>query len=354
MSEGDAGSRTLVAALRALPKAELHVHVEGAIRPRTAVELAARHGVPLAEAEAVERYRYEDFDGFLEAFKWVVGFLREPADYALITRRLAEELLAQGVVYAEVITALGVMLWQRQDAEANLAAMSEAARAFAPRGLAIRWLPDAAWQLGPAAALAAARVAVRCTDLGVIGFGMGGDELVYDYREFAPALELAAAHGLRRTAHAGEIGPPAKVRDAIEVLGAERVGHGIATVHDPGVAELVRARGVALEVCPTSNVCTGALARQLGRRAGLADHPLPRLLAAGVPVTLATDDPAMFHTDLVSEYARCVADLGMTAADAVRLAVAGFRHAFLAPDERDAYLARLAAAAAGLALPRPE
>jgi len=343
---------TAIEPLRALPKAELHLHLEGSIRPRTAVELAARHGVTLSEDEARRRYRYADFLGFLEAFNWVAGFLREPADYALITRRLAEELLDQGVVYAEVITAVGVMIWLGQDAEASFAAAAEAAREYEAQGLTIRWLPDAAWQLGPAAALEVARRVVGWQDLGVIGFGMGGDELMFDYREFRPAYELAAAHGLRLTAHAGEVGPPAKVRDAVEVLGAERVGHGIATMHDPALAELLIARGIALEVCPTSNLCTGALAAQIGRPdAAIAEHPLSRLVAAGVPVTLATDDPAMFHTDLVSEYALCTSTLGLSTAAMLELAAGGFRHAFLPEERKQAYVKRLreVAAARGLA-----
>jgi adenosine deaminase len=351
MPERELSREDFVATLRALPKAELHLHVEGSVRPRTAVELAARHGASITEAEAQRRFRYSDFQGFLESFNWVASFLREPADYALITRRLAEELLGQGVVYAEVITAVGVMLWQRQDAKANFAAMAKAARGFEPRGLTIRWLPDAAWQLGPEAALEVARLVVRWRDLGVIGFGMGGDELMFDYLEFRPAFELAAEHDLRRTAHAGEVGPPAKVRDAIALLGAERIGHGIATIHEPALVELLAERGIALEMCPTSNVCTGALAAQLGKpTAALEEHPLPRLLAARVPITLATDDPGMFHTDLVSEYELCVTRLGLGPADVLRLAEAGFEHAFLPPERKQAYLERLRREAAALGL----
>jgi aminodeoxyfutalosine deaminase len=246
------------------------------------------------------------------------------------------------VVYAEVITAVGVMLWQRQDAEANLMAMAEAARSYEARGLAIRWLPDAAWQLGPGAALEVARRVVRWQELGVIGFGMGGDELMYDYREFRPAFELAAEHGLRRTAHAGEVGPPAKVRDAVEVLGAERVGHGLAAMHNPAVAGLLVERGIALDICPTSNLCTGALARQLGQPAAtLAEHPLARLLGAGVPATLSTDDPAMFHTDLIAEYASCTTQLGLSQADTLDLIEAGFRHSFLPPERKRELVGRL-------------
>ncbi len=349
MTSKERGTAGFEAAARSLPKAELHLHVEGSIRPSTAVELAARHGVALTEEEARKRYRYSDFDGFLSAFAWVVSFLREPADYALITRRLAEELLAEGVVYAEVITAVGVMLWQRQDAAANFAAMAEAAREYETRGLSIRWLPDAAWQFGPDAALEVARRVVRWKDMGVVGFGMGGDEMMFEFREFRPAFDLAAEHGLRRTAPAGEVGPPAKIRDAVELLGAERIGHGIAAIHDRAVADLLIERHIPLEVCPTSNVCTGALAKQLGKPdATLADHPLPRLLAAGVPVTLSTDDPAMFHTDLLSEYAACAAPLGLPPAAVLRLLAASFEHAFLPPAAKRAYVERLHAASQGV------
>jgi len=242
-----------------------------------------------------------------------------------------------------------VMLWQGQDAEANFAAMSAAAQEYEPRGLTIRWLPDAAWQLGADAALEVARRVVRWTDMGVIGFGMGGDELMFDYRDFRPAFELAAEHGLHRTAHAGEVGPPSRVRDAVEVLGAERIGHGIAAIHDPALAGYLAARHVALDVCPTSNVCTGALARQLGRTdATLGDHVLPRMLATGIAVTLSTDDPAMFHTDLVAEYVGCATALGIPAPDLVRLVEASFEHAFLPEAEKRALVLRLRAQAVAL------
>ena len=194
---------------------------------------------------------------------------------------------------------------------------------------------------------------MRWTDLGVVGFGIGGDEMRFGYERFRPAFELAAEHGLHRTAHAGEIGPPGRIRAAVELLGAERVGHGIAAIHDPAVAELLIERGVALEVCPSSNVCTGALARQLGRGdATLADHPLGRLLAAGIPVTISTDDPAMFHTDLLGEYAACATPLGLPPAAIVRLIEASFEHAFLPTDAKRAYVERLRREAAALGLPR--
>jgi len=332
--------------IRALPKAELHLHLEGSIRPRTAVELAARYGVVLTQEEAKARYQYTDFLGFLEAFKWVTSFLRAPADYALITRRLAEELLAQNVVYAEVTVALGVLLWRNQQPEPIFEAIWQVAQEMEPRGLVLRWIPDGTWQFGAEAAVSAAHIAAGMKHCGVIAFGMGGDEMAIPFREFRAAYDIAAAAGLRRVTHAGEVGPPQHVRDAIELLGVERIGHGIATMHDPALAELLTARRIPLEVCPVSNICTGALAKQLGKaQATLAEHPLKRLFDAGVPLTLSTDDPAMFHTDLLSEYDHCVVSLGFSMRETVRLAEASFEHAFLPAEQKAAYLDRFRRAA---------
>jgi adenosine deaminase len=347
LSAGD-----IAAVMRALPKAELHVHLEGSIRPRTAVELAARHGVALTEQDAADRYQYTDFSGFLDAFKWVTAFLREPADYALITRRLGEELLAQNVVYAEVTVALGVLLWRNQQPEPVLDAIWGVAQELEPRGLTLRWIPDGTWQFGAEAALGAARAAVRARDRGVIAFGMGGDEMAIPYREFRAAYDVAAAAGLHRVAHAGEVGPPQHVRDAVELLRAERIGHGIATLHDPALAELLTSRRIPLEVCPVSNICTGALAKQLGKaEATLAEHPLKRFVESAVPLTLSTDDPAMFHTDLLSEYRNCRTQMDLALADILRLAQAGFEHAFLPPEQKAPYLCSFLDAMRRIALP---
>lgn len=336
----------LAAVLRALPKAELHLHLEGTIRPHTAVELAARYGVRLTEDEAQQRYQYADFNRFIEAFKWVTSFLRQPADYALIARRMAEELAAQNVVYAEVTIALGVLLWRDHQPEPIFEAVWSVAQEFGTQGLTLRWIPDGTWQFGSEAAMSAAKIAAGLQHLGVIAFGMGGDEMALPYRDFRGVYDYVASHGLRRVAHAGEVGPPQHVRDAVELLGAERIGHGIAAMHDPALSELLTARRIALEVCPTSNICTGALAKQLAKtRASLAEHPLKALFSAGVPITLSTDDPAMFHTDLLSEYGHCATSLGLSAANVLRLAESSFAHSFLPPDQKAAFLRRFRASA---------
>ncbi|MBI3404442.1 MAG: adenosine deaminase, partial [Acidobacteria bacterium] len=209
----------------ALPKAELHLHLEGSISPATAVELARHHGVQLTEADVISRYAYSDFLGFLEAFKWVTSFLRTPKDYALITARLADDLIRQNVIYAEFTTAIGMMHLRQQDADANFAAMHEASSAAENRGLTIRWIFDAARQFGVDAAMRAAECTVRCLLSGdIVGFGLGGDELFLPAKDFRAAYDLIGSHGLRRHVHAGEVGGPDSIREAINDLGAERIG----------------------------------------------------------------------------------------------------------------------------------
>lgn len=331
--------------LDALPKAELHLHLEGSIRPETAVELAERHGVKLTPEEVTARYNYSNFAGFIEAFKWVTSFLRDPEDYAHITRKLAEELVRQNVVYAEITISAGVMLRRMQNVEANFTAIREASESVVFRRLRTGWIVDAARQFGPEAAMEVARSAAKLHRSGVVAFGMGGDELAFPAVNFRPAFDLARSEGLRTVCHAGEIGGPESVREVVEILGAERVGHGIAVMHDPALAESLATRKVVLENCPSSNLCTGALAKQTGKAgATLADHPLARLIAQGSLVTLSTDDPAMFHTDLLTEYSHAAA-LGLSKEQLLHLAEQSFSAAFLPPIEKRQLLEDFRAAA---------
>jgi aminodeoxyfutalosine deaminase len=321
-------------AIDALPKAELHVHLEGTIRPETAVELAARHGVKLKPEDVTARYNYSDFTGFLEAFKWVTSYLRTPDDYALITRRLAEELLRQNVVYAEVSVSAGVMLRRMQNAEANLTAVQETAASVPFARLRLAWILDATRQFGADAAVEVARCASQLQRLGVVAFGLGGDELAGPTVNFRPAFDHARNAGLRLVCHAGEIGGPELVREAIDLLGAERIGHGIAAMRDPALAEFLAARRIPLELCPTSNLCTGALAKQTGNRAAtLKEHPLAAFLKKGLTVTLSTDDPAMFHTDLLTEYSNA-ASLGLSSQQLAQLAEQSISVSFLPPIDK--------------------
>ena len=340
----------LAARLAALPKAELHLHLEGAIEPSTVAELAARHGESISAAEVAARYATRDFSAFIEAYKWVTSYLRTPQDYALLAQETAERLLSQNVAYAEINLSAGVMLFRKQDAAAIVRAVCETVRRFEPRGLRVQWIFDCVRQFGPIPAMQVARLAVELRGEGVIAFGIGGDELAAPAAEFRGAFDYAAAGGLRRVAHAGEIGGPESVRHAIDLLGAERIGHGIAVARDPALVDLMREQSIPLEICPTSNLRTGALARQIGRpSAALSDHPLPGLLRSGLPLSISTDDPAMFETDLLREYGALI-EMGLSTAELVRVAAAAFEGAFLPPAEKSAYLDMFHGRAAALGL----
>jgi adenosine deaminase len=311
-----------------LPKAELHLHLEGSIQPVTVCALTARHGVPVTEREVRRRYAYQTFSEFLETFKWVTSFLRDPQDYALITRGLAEHLLSQHVIYAEVTISIGVMLLRKQRPERNFEAILAAAEPFESRGLRMNWIFDAIRQFGAEAASRVVEAAKQCASKSIVAFGIGGDELSVPTKELRPVYDQAAALGLHRLIHAGEIGGPEKIREAVELLGAERIGHGIAAINDPALMDFLADRRIPLEICPQSNIRTGALALQLRRAiARIEDHPLAALFRHGIPIVLSTDDPAMFHTTLLNEYEHAQ-QLGMTENELLRLAQMSFDFAF--------------------------
>ena len=314
-----------------LPKAELHLHLEGTIQPATVCALTARHGVRTTEDEVRRRYDYCDFLGFLDAFKWVTSYLRHPADYALITRDLCDYFLQHRVVYAEVTLSIGVMFLRNQKPEANFEAILRAAEEFASRGLNLRWIFDAVRQFGPDAAMRVVHAAKNCASGKIVAFGIGGDELSVPTNDFLPVYEAASAAGLHRLIHAGETGGPEKVREAVELLHVERIGHGIAAIHDPALMDLLVDRRIPLEICPISNIKTGALAKLRGRSGvAVSDHPLPQLMRHGVQVVLSTDDPAMFHTDLTAEYA-AAGQMGLSETELRQLARASFTQAFDSP-----------------------
>jgi len=334
--------------LRKLPKAELHVHLEGSIEPSTVVELAARHGVAITEPEALARYAPGSFAQFIESFIWVTSFLRGPQDYALAARRLAESLQRQNVLYAAVTLSSGVMLRRKQDPAKDFASLRDAA-ALVP-GVRLVWIFDAVRQWGADPAMEVAKLAVEFGSPDIIAYGVGGDELGLPTRELRGVYEYVAIHGMHRVIHAGELGGAELVRDAVEMLGAERIGHGIGVMHDERAMDMLMERGIPLEVCPTSNLRTGALAAQLQNpQAGYAQHPLSEFLRRGVPVTLSSDDPAMFETTLVAEYVHA-RQMGVTQSELVAVAAASFEHAFLPPQQKLEMLKQFHNGAAALGL----
>lgn len=302
--------------LHTLRKAELHLHLEGSVEPRTLLELAP--GLSLDDVMA--HYRYEDFHGFLMAFKWVNSFLREPGHFALIARRLVESLAAQGVAYAEINVSAGVMLWRNLPLDGIFPAIADAAAAGP---IPVRFVFDAVRQFGLDHVWATAAQAVKHRPLGVVAFGVGGDEAGGPVEEFREVFRYARENGLRLAPHAGETAGPESVWAALE-CGAERIGHGIRSIEDPALVRHLRERDIPLEVCISSNICTGAVS-------SLREHPVRRLYDAGVPIVLNTDDPAMFHTTLLREYELARDEFGFGDEDLRHLARNSLRYAFEPP-----------------------
>ncbi len=296
-----------------MPKAELHLHLEGSIEPETLHELDP--ATPMEEFQRL--YEYENFDAFLRAFGEIGKRLRRPGDYALITRRLLERLEAQNVRYAEIILAAGVVLWKRQEFAAIFDAVSEAAAASPVR---VRWILDAVRQFGAEHVMRVAELAAERVNRGVIAFGIGGSEERGPAEWFGDAFRFARESGLHLTAHAGESMGPESIRAALD-LGAERIGHGIAAARDEALMRHLRERDIPLEVCPTSNLVTGVVRR-------IEDHPLRRLYDAGVPVVLNSDDPAMFRCSLTGEYRLAAEAFGFSEAELRGIAANSFRYAF--------------------------
>jgi len=338
--------------VRRLSKAELHLHLEGCLSPELVVKLAEVHGEKLNGEEVAARYQTKSFPAFLDLFKWTTTYLRTPRDYAHLAKTVALNLTAQNCLYAEITLSVGVMLLRNQNVESNFAAILDAlAESQDSSRVQIRWIFDAVRQFGPEKAMEVARLAAQMKSKGVVAFGLGGDEQSLPAADFRGVYDYAAAAGLHCLAHAGEMGDPQSVRDAIEILHAERIGHGIAAIQDEALMDLLIERKIPLEICPESNVRTGALAKLLGSlSARIEDHPLRRFVARGVPVTLATDDPAMFHTTLNDAYALAIEKMGLTTAQLVSVAEAGFHHAFLSPPEKQALLDRFRTEARSLDL----
>ena len=296
-----------------LPKAELHLHLEGSVEPETLHELDPAS--TLEECRAL--YSYADFDAFLKAFGAVGKRLRTPADYALATRRLLERLAAQNVHYVEITLAAGVVLWKAQEFAPIFEAVREAAQC-AP--VEVRWILDAVRQFGVEQAMRVAELAAERTDQGVVAYGIGGSEERGPAEWFTEVFAFARRAGLRLTAHAGESMGPESIWAALE-LGAERIGHGIASVQDPGLMRHLRENDIPLEICITSNLVTGVVKR-------LKEHPIRRLYDAGVPIVLNTDDPAMFGCTLTDEYRLAARIFGFSETELRGIAENGFRYAF--------------------------
>lgn len=324
--------------LRRLPKAELHLHLEGTVTPETLVELSLRHDTaPLNLEQARALYQYEDFTGFLMAFKAISEHLRTGEDYELITWKMLERLAGQGVVHAEVYVSVGVVYyWRRCEFEPLLLGMERARRrAEHELGITAYWIFDAVRHFGTEEA---ARVFRKAAELrlefpSIVGIGIGGDERRTGADPFGELYAEAREAGLRLTAHAGETVGPEGIWGALNI-GAERLGHALSAIHDPDLMELLAQRQVPLEICVTSNLKTGCCAR-------LEDHPVRRYFDAGLMVTLNSDDPALFGSDLEGEYRRAGRDFGFSTEQLRELAANSIEASFLGAERKVELLTRI-------------
>ncbi len=315
-----------------LPKAELHLHLEGSISPSTLLELRQRHQMPGASISEVEQlYRFHDFPGFLSSFKDVTGHLRTPEDYELITYRLMETLKAQNILHAEVTVSVGVCLWRKQDFAAIFEGLERGRRRGEKDfGVSLLWIFDAIRQFGGEKAQGVVDLAIQFHDRNVIAFGIGGDEGAGPPELFADVYARAAEHGLHLTAHAGESAGPESIWGALN-LKSERIGHGLTAGQDPELIEELAERQIPLEICITSNLRTGCCA-------DIAQHPVRSYFDQGLMLTLNSDDPAMFQSSLVHEYALAQEAFGFTNEHLRELARNSFEASFLPPEKKIEFL----------------
>jgi len=324
--------------IRRLPKAELHLHLEGTIIPATMVELSLRHDAqPLTMEQAEALYRFSDFSEFLEAFKVVTRLLSGPGDYELAAWRMMQQLAEQGVVHAEVYISVGVVyLWRNHDPhcfEPIFEGLERArVRAEQEFGLSIYWIFDAVRHFTVEEATRVFRKAAELKPQfpSIIGIGLGGDERHTGSEPFRALYAEAKAAGLRLTNHAGETTGPEAIWEALSV-GSERIGHALSAIRDPALVDELKARQTPLELNPTSNVRTDVCS-------SFAAHPLRRYFDAGLLVTLNSDDPAFFGSDLANEFLLAHTEQGFDKADLRRLASNSIRASFLSEAEQQKWL----------------
>lgn len=323
---------------RSLPKVEMHVHLEGAMRPATLLRLSRKHDIslPVRTVEETARlYEYTTFLHFLEIYQLCGRCLRTPEDFAEITYEFLQGQAEQHVGYSEVMVSLADHMIRGLDPDEVLRGIFEGQRrgeADFPTRMQI--ILDAGRQW-PDLVEEVSRIAVRYAGRGVLGFGIGGDEANFPPEMFEAAFARVREAGLRRTAHAGEASGVESMWGAIRVLGAERLGHGVHAHDDPELLRYLRDTQLPIDMCPVSNVKTGAVP-------SLADHPLRRYLREGLLVTVNSDDPPMFGTSITYEYHVLARDLGMDREELFQLSLNGIEASFLSTPEKETMKAQFA------------
>jgi adenosine deaminase len=335
----------LVRFVAALPKAELHVHLEGSMLPATLLHLARRRGVDLPatnEAGVREWFRFRDFNHFVEIYLTCSQCLRDPEDFQRVARDFLAEQQRQNVLYSEVHFTVATHVVAGVNGVETLDALCEVVEEGERRGCRLRFILDVVRNF-PERADVTLDMALRFQGRGVVALGLTGMEAEFSGVPFRAHFREAERRGLCRSVHAGEHAGAAAIREALEVCHAQRIGHGVRAVEDEAMVRELAERAIPLEICPSSNICLGVFPR-------LAEHPFDRLHRAGVAVTINSDDPPMFGTTLTEEYLRLHDTFGYGREALAGFARASIRHAFLMPEERPALEAeferRLAAAPA--------
>jgi adenosine deaminase len=318
-----------------MPKVELHLHLEGSITPRTLLRIAERNNVDLPardEAGVAQLFQYKNFHEFLTVFMVLARSLKRGEDFELLAYELGHHLADQNVRYAEVM--ISAFQYYSRGVDLDEVVQGTAAgfaQAQRERGTRVTIAFDYGRQFGAETAWKVLEIAVRNLRHGLIGWSIGGDEVNYPPELFAEVFAAARQAGLRLMAHAGEVVGPPSIWGAVDVLGCERLGHGIRSVDDPALIEHLRARGIVLDISPTSNVRTGAVA-------SIEAHPLRQLFDAGVQITLNTDDPTFFSTTLNDEYRLIARVFGFDADELIALVLNGVRATFLPAADKQALL----------------
>jgi adenosine deaminase len=332
----------LATALDRLPKVELHCHVEGTMRPSTVVDLADKNGVTLPTRDLDLLYRYTSLDSFLSVFWLVQSTLADRGDWARLAYESVADGATHGLAYRETFFTPARHLDAGQQLGDIIAGLDEGlAAAEAETGVPVRLICDVDRAYGPKAGLALAERLVELRHAGapgvgrVIGFGMDSTELGVDPVDFVAAFELAGGDGLRRTSHQGEVTPASNIAAGVDVLGCERIDHGLRIMEDPELTRRFAAERIPLTVCPNSNI---VIANAYPR---LEDHPFRRMREAGLLATLNTDDPALTDLDLGKEYRTAMAAFGYAWDDMVAIALDGVEASWLDEGEKRQLSARV-------------
>ena len=323
---------TLTKFIKKMPKAELHVHLEGAVRPQTLLALARRHGIALP-SDTIEGlrqwYRFTNFPHFVEVYKQISQCIRTPEDIELITREFLQQCAEQNVRYVEAIYTPYTHYQQKGLRFARQFAALTEARAWGRETLGVHMnlILDISREVPAEEGRVTAGWAIQGMGQGVVALGLGGNEAGNPPEKFAEAFAMAEEAGLPSVPHAGETAGPESIWGALQVLKAVRIGHGVRCLEDPVLVEELRRRQIPLEVCPTSNV-------HLKVAPSLEEHPLPRLIEEGLRVTINSDDPPLFNTTLTGEYVKIAQTFGYDEADVERLVMNAVQAALVDEEER--------------------